>query len=79
MSRFAQANRKEGADALALKAILLEKQAPKFMPPIDAIGLALNSLDGSHLLICVSLRLGALWFNSVFQGVSTQSILIKYF
>lgn len=51
---------------LALKAVLLELQTPKFMPQIDIMGLALNSLDGNHLLICVCLWLGAFLFNSVF-------------
>lgn len=40
---------------LALKAILLELQTPKFMPQINTMGLAPNSLDGNHLLNRVSL------------------------
>lgn len=42
---------------LALKAVFLEVQTPKFMPQIDITGLALNSLDGNHLLTRVALGL----------------------
>lgn len=44
-----------GADVLALEAVFLESQTPKFIPQIAIMGLALNSLDGNHPLICVSL------------------------
>ena len=61
-----QANREMGADMLALKAAFLELQTPKFIPQIDIKGLALNSLDSNHPLICVSLWLEAVLFNTVF-------------
>lgn len=55
---------------LALKAVFLELQTfmplHKFIPQIAIKGLALNSLDGNHPLICVSLWLGAVFFNTVF-------------
>lgn len=55
-----------GADTLALKAIFLELQTPKFIPQIDMKGLAPNSLDGNHPLICVSVWHEAVLFNTVF-------------
>ena len=64
---------------LALKAVFLELQTPKFMPQIDVTGLTLNSLDGHRLLIRASLGLGAVLLNCVFQGLSKQLMLIKYF
>lgn len=66
MKRFVQANREMGADRMALKAVFLELQMPKFIPQIVIKGLALNSLDGNHPLICVSLWLEAVLFNTVF-------------
>lgn len=55
-----------GADRMALKAVFLELQMPKFIPQIVIKGLALNSLDGNHPLICVPLWLEAVLFNTVF-------------
>lgn len=43
------------------------------------MGLTLNSLDGYCLLIRVSLGLGAVLFNCVFQGLSKQLMFIQYF
>lgn len=55
---------------LALKAVFLELQTSKFIPQIDTMEVALNSLDGNHLLICVSLWLRAVLFSTVFQRLS---------
>lgn len=64
LSGSVQANREMTADILALKAIILELQTPKFIPWINTIGLVLNSLDDNYLLICGSLGLGAILFKT---------------
>lgn len=69
---FLQATRELGTFPLVWEAVFLEVQIAKFTPHGDIMELALNSLDGNHLFICVSLWLGTVCFNTAFQGFGTE-------